>query len=313
MNFKERIDNINQLKNDLDSSVRIKSDIQLNDIFVKNKSVDQILKTALLKSKNVILLCQSSCDRTVVASYVRNLFLNNNIQVDILNDISGDLPFSSSDKVVVPEASVSDIVKIFELILLDYKSFVFTLNLKSFVNPIESLRVLLALNSQNLTHCNIEHLIGMSESLLVYVEKNEDGLFNITNVGKIQYKNSKLFLDVIYGTTQQDEADEFIDEAVETSAPVRKKEKKVKKTSTKTKVVEKPILSMDDEQEMIDVVSDDLSESENAVEPDENFESSLVENSDEQIIENDVQQEESTKKVNKYKLLKEKLKNKKKG
>ena len=66
MNFKERIDTINKIKSETNSSIEIKSDVEVFDIFVKNKTVEHILKNAIAKSKNIIFVCQSACDRTVV-------------------------------------------------------------------------------------------------------------------------------------------------------------------------------------------------------------------------------------------------------
>ena len=116
MNFKERIDKINQINNKQADVIEIKSEIENFDIFIKNKAVEHILKNAISKSKNIVLLCQSICDRTVVCNYLRS-FIDSSVSVEVSNNISADLPFISASTVIVPEPNVDEIVKIFELIL----------------------------------------------------------------------------------------------------------------------------------------------------------------------------------------------------
>ena len=310
MNFKERIQIINQSKSEEREIKDLKEKIETLDVFVKNKTVDRILQNAVFKSKNIILLSPIDCDKLIVSNYIRNFIQDDNI--DVISSMASDMPHSNSKIALVPKPSLNEGVKIFELILCDYKSFVFALNLKTYTNVLESLRTLVSLNKPNLAKESVEHLIGVSEALLVYVSKNDDGLFEITDVGKIVYKNNAMFLDVVYSNSCNDEVS-FSDVSV---------------NSTPVESVETP--SFAEEKPVEEVVDDDLSVStvqkdeivveqniENAIADEEIVETSeVVATSDDKVefvVQEEIlpEQEELAKKVNKYKALKEKIKAKK--
>lgn len=296
MNFKERISKINKVKPQSARPVEMKAEIDVADIFVKNTTVEHILKNAILKSKNIVLLCQSNCDKTLISNYMRK-FIGASVSVEVLNDFSTGLPHASASTLIVPEASIRDIVKIFELVLCDYKSFIFAMNLKSFCNVLESLRTIVSLNKPQLTSSNVEHLIGMSESLLVYVSRNEDGLFTVSDIGKIVYKNNKMFLDVLYGSSVeplkvQEPAPVTVVAPAQVSAPVPNSEPE--------QVSESEPMPADKKEKKEDLVVEQSIEV---------LEQTSDENSDEIIIKEEAF--ESKPKVNKYKLLKDKIKSKK--
>ena len=294
MNFKERIQIINQTKVEEKEISEFKESIETLDIFVKNKTVDRILKNAVSKSKNIILMSSLDCDNLIVSNYIRN-FLPSNFDVDIILNMATDFPKSKSNVAIVPEPSLNDVVKIFELILCDYKSFVFSLNLKTFSNVLESLRTLVSLTKSNLSANSVEHLIGVSESLLVYVSKNEDGLFEVNDIGKIVYKNNSMFLDILY--SQSNLSENSCSEKIEYSQDV------VEITSLEIKeedssLVESIEVSPSKDNDV--VVEQEI---ENAV-----IEEDAISSSEQVVLVEDV---EPIKKVNKYKALKEKIKAKK--
>lgn len=201
MNLKERLEIINQLKQSAsEQNFEIKKEVDVSDIFVKNLTVQQLLKNSVNRDRNIILLSAGDCDKTIIANYIR-AFIDETVSVDVLSNVSDNLPFVTAQKLIVPEPTIKEITKIFELILCDYRTFVFCMNLKTFDNVLESFRTLLSLNSPNLNANNIEHLIGVSSALLVYVNRNEDGLYEITDIGKIVYKNNTAFLDILYSNT----------------------------------------------------------------------------------------------------------------
>lgn len=277
MNLKERIGVIDRIKNVSSlSDIEIKRDFDEADIFVKNSTAEQIIKNAVNKEKNIIILCPSYVDKTIAANYIRN-FLDVSIPVEILRNISDNLPFVSAEKVIVPEPSVAEIIKIFELILCDYKTFIFAMNLKTFENALESLRTLIALNSPNLSSNNVEHLIGITSAVLIYVDRTDDGLFNVIDIGKIVYKNNTAFLDILYSSNNiaKDEFDK-------TPAVVEKQ------------IREKPIIEKPAVHEVSQTVNEKLEKSKEL--PSEKVEKAV---------------EKDLHKVNKYKLLKEKIRSKK--
>lgn len=302
MNFKERISKINKVKTQAPQQTKTKSEIDVSDIFVKNTTVEHILKNAVLKSKNIVLMCQSNCDKTLISNYMRK-FMGASASVEVLSDFSTGLPSASASTLIVPEPSIRDIVKIFELILCDYKSFIFTVNLKSFCNVLESLRTIVSLNKPQLASSSIEHLIGMSESLLVYVLRNEDGLFAVSDIGKIVYKNNKMFLDILYGSSveppkMQEPARVVAPVQIQVSAPVSEPasepillqmSEQTPEPAPVTKKEEKDELVVEQSIEVLEQTSD--------------------ENSDEIIVKEEAFERKP--KVNKYKLLKDKIKSKK--
>lgn len=276
MNLKERIEIIDKIKNvSSDAEIEIKQELDAVDVFVRNAVVEQIIKNAVNMGKNIILLCPSYLDKTLAASYIRS-FLDENISVEILRNISDNLPFVGAEKVIVPEPSIAEMIKIFELILCDYKTFIFAINLKSFENVLESLRTLIALNSPNLSNNNVEHLIGMSSAILIYTDRTEDGLFSVTDIGKIIYKNNTAFLDVLYSFGES------------------KEEVEKKPAVIEEPTIVEPIVIEDSNQETAETVEEE------------------AEMLDEMPSENSKNTEEKNlHKTNKYKLLKEKIKNKK--
>lgn len=295
MNFKERIQIINQSKIEEKEISEFKESIETLDIFVKNKTVDRILKNAVLKSKNIILMSSLDCDNLIVSNYIRN-FLPSNFSVDVIENMATDIPSSKSNIAIVPEPSLNDIVKIFELILCDYKSFVFALNLKTFANVLESFRTLVSLNKPNLSANSVEHLIGVSESLLIYISKNEDGLFEVNDIGKIVYKNNSMFLDILYSQSNLSDNSSF--EKTEDNQDV------IETNSVDAKLndcnfVENANVSPAKENNVI-VVEQEI---ENAL-----MEEDAISSSEQEVPVEDV---EPIKKVNKYKALKEKIKAKK--
>lgn len=314
MNLKERIEIIDKLKSDsLASEIEIKRDFEAIDIFVKNATVEQIIKNSINKEKNIILLCPSYLDKTLASNYIRSFF-DDNISVEVLRNISDNLPFVSAEKVIVPEPSVSEIIKIFELILCDFKTFVFAMNLKTFENVLESLRTLISLNCPNLSANNVEHLIGVSSALLVYIDRTEDGLFSVTNIGKIIYRNNTAFLDVLYSSVK---------DSTETSLTVL--ENNLNSVVEETSCVEEQTVSdnsdKDEEQNTLaNDVEDDFADV-NSLE-EKLVEEEFIEEKQNDVENTDITDDESSltaetvediepQKVNKYKLLKEKIKSKK--
>lgn len=290
MNLKERIAIINQLKSTSSvKDIEIKKDVDVYEIFVKNNTVQQLIENSVSRGKNIVFLAPSYCDKTILANYIRN-FYDDNASIDLMSNLSENLPYATSQRIIVSDVSVEEMVKIFELILCDYKTFSFCMSLKTFDNVLESFRTLIALSNRNLTASNIEHMLGVSSAVLVYVDRNEDGLYEITNVGKIVYKNNKAFLDVLYSQDKQQENNENLI-SVQQSAT----ESIVVKTA-ETDVVDEAQIPIVTETEEETLLHEDVVE--------EKFEDVVPE----EVQENEVVEEQPKK--NKYKLLKEKIKSK---
>lgn len=340
MNLKERIEIIDKIKNVSSlSDIEIKRELDAVDIFVKNATVEKIIKNAVNEDENIILFCPSYLDKTLAANYIRS-FLNENISFEILSDISDNLPFVSAQKVIVPEPLAAEIIKIFELILCDFKTFIFAMNLKSFENALESLRTFIALNCPNLSSNNVEHLIGMSGAVLIYVDRTEDGLFTVSNIGKIIYRKDAAFLDILY-SSDEIVKDDIEQEPQTIKAPVIFEPAVIENVvCDEVKPIEECVAEeteqevfeenseIIDENEQFEEVPEQIEESElveehfEAVEVNDEAPSFVIEESEvleehfETVETNDeapscVIEEKEVPKVNKYKLLKEKIKSKK--
>lgn len=314
MNLKERIEILDKIKNVSSADrIEIKNNFDAADIFIKNTVAEQVIVHSLSKDKNIILICPSLLDKMIVSDYIRS-FVNDNISVEILNNLSENLPFTNAEKIIVPEPSIQEVIKIFELILYDFKSFIFAINLKTFDNVLESLRTMLALNCKNLTSDNIEHLIGISSAVLVYVDRTEDGLYNITDIGKIIYKNNTAFLDILYSgekeviepqysnetycPIQDDLTDQTVDNQIDDiDAEDLTENLDISDTNEDAKDVENI-----DTVEQIEKVLD----SEN-IEETEDISTSDITVDGDIALDDDTQELTENVKINKYKLLKEKI------
>ena len=161
----------------------------------------------------------TSIDRTLISNYVRG-FVPESISVEFFKNLSDEMSFSTAEKLIITESSVNDVAKLLGFILNDIKTYVFSINLKSFENALESVRTILSLYNPNLTKNNIEHLIGMAEPFFVYVDRNEDGLFIITDIAKVVYKNNVATLDVLFGDEEKEE-NILVSPVVETDSQVQ--------------------------------------------------------------------------------------------
>ena len=195
MNFKERIGlkNIDN-KIDVSDNLIIKSDISL---FVNNELINNIVKEAVEANKNIILFCGENVDRNAVCNSFKNYFFNNE-QFDVIKNINEELQYSSSKRVLIPEPSVQDLILIFESAMTDFKLFLTSFCLKSFTNVVESLKTLILLNRPNITEKTVSHLIGMSDFIMFYVVSDSEGCFNITDCVDVVYKDNEIFEKLLY-------------------------------------------------------------------------------------------------------------------
>ena len=98
MKLKERLNLRNQSK--IDNSVlnaNNTNDVDYSPLFIRNVLVEQVLKSSLLKNKNIVLLSPIEIDKTSIANYVRG-FVSGDTSVEILNDFSYDFQNARSEK-----------------------------------------------------------------------------------------------------------------------------------------------------------------------------------------------------------------------
>lgn len=206
MNFKERFNlNIQNRINHEQNEIEVKTEAFSFDIFSRNSEVEKILRTTFIKDKNVIIASKKNSNKDIIYSYIKK-FRGKAQSVEVVENIEDDISFTNASKIIIPEPSIYEIVKILEFILCDYKSFIFSLNIKSYENIIESLKTLILLNFPNLSNSNALHLIGSTQAIIIYVEIDEQGNYFITNIGEIEYKEGKIFLNNLYDKQKNEKA-----------------------------------------------------------------------------------------------------------
>jgi hypothetical protein len=375
MNFRERIGNTDSFKiTDNGINYNSNEDIMVMSFFQRDEEAEKILRRILIGNKNVILLSRKDVDNNLLCFYVRK-FISKNESVEILQNVKDDVEFVSASKVIIPNPSIQDVIKLFELILCDYKTFIWTMNVKSFGKIIETLETLILLNTNNLTQQNARHLIGSSDSCLVYFDTDETGIYYISDIATIEYdedvKLKTLFSkyeeidddieeenktvsedivtvnnsadSVLYDSqnkdvkTQEDKQDSLNDELIDSAIQLIKSMDKEPVIHSEKEAVQQDIIETEDEDSSNNTIVEEKIEEEQV---DNNSADGIVEQTDDEDLEVDVTpsevvidleeevlpseenirpddiaedkdiviEENTTKKINKYKQLKEKIK-----
>lgn len=275
MNFRERLDICNVQNNS--PCCDILTGVDICDIFVQDSAALDIISDAVKKGKNLIVASNSSCDKTLISQYFKSVLNLNPSKISIN-----------------PVVDIFKLVSFLESTLTDSKQFVFGLNVKTYKNIIKTIQTIILIHYPNLKDVDVENLLGLSDALVVYVSKNEDGLFVISDIGEIEYNEDKISLNNLYSIDVNNAA--F---ASAYSNSIQPKEIPFEVYESDTK----------------DDVEDETSEvEENIIEEDVTQPQSIMPEQVEELpISAEIVEEEvvSPKKVNKYKLLKEKIKNKK--
>lgn len=192
MNIKERLLSLKER-----STISIKEDYSVSQFFQKNEEFENLFVKAFNNNKNFILLCDKDCDKELICNYFKK-FVNNRESIEVIQNSTDDLQFSLATKIIAIEPKIKDIINLLKLTINDFKTFIFAMNLKKYETVINSLSTLIAIELPNLKDENINHLIGSSEAIVVYISMNEDGFYYIKNIGEIHYSNNYVSLDNIY-------------------------------------------------------------------------------------------------------------------
>lgn len=271
MNIKERLLNLKE-----QNTIAIKEDYNVSQFFQKEEELEKLFVKSFNNNKNFILLCDKNCDKELICNYFKS-FVNNRESIEIIQNTTDDLQFSLATKVIAIEPKIKDIINILKLTINDFKTFIFAMNLKKYETVINSLNTLIAIERPNLKDENINHLIGSSEAVIVYVSTNEDGFYYIKNIGEILYANNSITLNNIYSKSNETKQEQEV-----IKEPVTKKEETItfEKVSTEEENIEEQEKIKTNEQE------------------DKNLENGKLK----------IKLDFNSNKKNKYKLLKEKAK-----
>lgn len=358
MNLKDRLENIRKT-----NVISIKEDnekdflFDIEDVFADSKELRTIITETIASGKNIVFVSEPSIDKSLVSRYFSFLLLNRLEDVIVSENLTDEILFSDSRINILPKPSIKEIVKILEYIMYGYKSFVFGMNFATLDNVLNKIKTAISINCKGIASEAIETLLSSSNLVIVYLNKNVDGLFYVSKIDKLVSENFVTDVVTVIDFQQQ--------------KPISKKNKKNKKVNeeekkestsivetteqVKVEVVENSqldIVKTDDSiqeetaqvdeiveiekdkeelvnQETVEVVVEKIEPvEETSVERvqeqriEETLNEVLVESVEEQkepiVIDSDkIQQEqkeiiaEISKKVNKYKLLKDKVKNKK--
>ncbi len=202
MNLSERI--LKAGENALNPNIiELKSE---SDIFVKNNEVETIITEAIDGDSNIILACSKEVEKYIACNYVREFIKKKSVEL-ITNNIEDDIKYSTAQTIIAPEPSISDIVKILKIMVQGYKTFVYAINIKSFVKIFETLKLLIMLECPNLKEKNISHLLGLSSCVVLNVIRNEDGLFEIIDANKLYYEGEELIFEQLIKNETKREQD----------------------------------------------------------------------------------------------------------
>ena len=300
MNIKERLKSLKEQKS---SSISIKEDINVSQFFKRIDFVESFIVKAFNNNKNFILLCDKNCDKEIVCNYISK-FINHREKIEIIQNTADDLKYSIASKVIAIEPNIKDIINLLKLSINDFKTFVFTINAKQYENILNSLSTLLLIELPNLKCENVDYLIGASEAIILFFTTDEDGLLYVKNIGEITYNKNELSLSTIYSQTDSIEKNDIEEKTIEEENIATSEEIAIETTNKTDIIVE---TEQKNEEETIEEVAKEITEVVNDTEVKNVSEEKTKENKLKKIKK---AKKEEDKKINKYKLLKEKAKRK---
>ena len=233
MNLKDRLEsiknaNIISIKKNIDEQ-----DIDIKNFFVNFNEVSDILKSIIEEKRNVVFVSDNSIDKSIVVSGVKSIF--SDFDIEIFNSIDDNIVDSFSKIKLFPNPLINDVVKIFEYIIYGYNSFIFSLEMTYDENFIDKLKAVIAVNFKNLTEENINTLIGCSDLYILPINRNEDGLFIVSEVIKLNYSHKKIYLELIKKIGEELQAESFSLADNLSNDIVEVEEKRVNKNLVKNK------------------------------------------------------------------------------
>lgn len=277
MNLKDRLDNIKQAnKISIKDEPLLQEYNNISDLFADSLQIKDFIINMLSSKKNLIFVHDNNIDKEIIIHYFYSILQK--MDAVIIDNIENHINNMNNKIKILSMYSVFDMVKVFEYILYGYNSFIFGLQLASSENIVDKLKAVIALNYPNMTEKNINTLVDYSDVVYICFSKKNNGLIFISEAYEQIYQNGDILLEsVLNNEDNQNESD---------------------------------INSMN---AVIDISDSSIEINENT---DDNINSDIDENIEDTDIveetntENSISKEQIEHKVNKYKLLKEKFKNK---
>jgi|GEM_PF-5406318 len=151
---------------------------------------DDAADTALLlenlakERRNIIFVCQKSFEKIITADKIKAGLKNEN--ACLIAGADYNLENLNGRINILPNPDIHTIVKAFEQIIYGCGSFILGLNLGSFDNIINKLKVLISLNYKNLSSEDVITLLGAANPVIAYISKNAKGLLYISEISELK-------------------------------------------------------------------------------------------------------------------------------
>jgi len=293
----------NRLKKTKNSKVEqnINNENKENSVLIKNKFdneiVVNIITSQLESGNNIIFVTENSMDNNYTAEYFENCIKDTPVMTVYDKNIT-DINIGNSIINIIPLVSPKSMVNILEQILLGTGTFIMGIHLNSYDNILEKLKLLITLNS-NLQDTGVNLLLFNSNAIIVNIQLNENGALYVKTIDRIKGSCKKVCLNNLYSymdkppeidnTESEDTADEniVVDENI---------------TVPKEVIIPKENMT-DDKLQVTEEISNIISDKEEVT-----FNNN---NKNAEELPKNAADGETRIKINKYKLLKEKIKRKK--
>ena len=174
MNIRERLEG-KILRRKLKGSALDSADYKFlpDDFFLNSENINEyILKPAAAK-RNIIFVCRKSFDNYVIAECIKTQYELNN-QGRLVQGVN-----------IQPNPDIMAAAKMFEEAMQGAQPFIMGINFADSRFIINKLTALFALNFRNLTPSDTAVLIGAANPVIVYILKDEAGMFYISDAEEI--------------------------------------------------------------------------------------------------------------------------------
>lgn len=173
-----------------------------------NSKFDTCLIERINKGKSIIFVSLNEISKNFQTDFFTSLFKKTN-KNPIFNPNINACNLQDNEIAVYAKINFENFIEILKLNLTDRLSFVCFLKIGSFDNILETFKTLISINYPNLAQSNIEHLIALSNATLVFVKKNADGNYVISDICDVICQNGKISINNKYLRTETEENNLF--------------------------------------------------------------------------------------------------------
>ena len=291
--------------------------VNFSEVFANSSVIGSIIRTLIDNNKNIIFTASREFEKTLFVQYFKNLLSNYAINIE---DNFNEYNLSINNKInIYRNTEIPELVKIFEAIITGYKTFAICLNINSAENILEKIKAVIAINYPNMTEKMINTLISESNAVFVNISEIRGELV-VSSIDELVKADSlslkEIYSYIIIENNNLNEEKEEIQNIKPTNLKniledeeLLNYEPSIQLSETKEENTSEEKIDLKEEQ------PNTIEEAQNIVEIDEKSTESTNEHNEE-LIENqesekEISIEEPKEKINKYKLLREKVKSKK--